>query len=102
MRVEYEDVLRLVLQFLHENGFKRSFNTLKAESGIQDNFLPSVKFVKVFQFWLSFFLYLLFSLDLCLGILNFTEVTFHLGCLEYIRCENAETHRPILTHQPYI
>ena len=89
MRVEYEDVLRLVLQFLHENGFKRSFNTLKAESGVQDNFLPSVKFVKVFQFCHSFFYILLFSRDFCLWILNLRKVTYHLGFLKYIWYETG-------------
>ena len=47
MKIEYEDILKMILQFLHENGLLQTFSTLKQEINFEENFIPSTRTLKV-------------------------------------------------------
>jgi hypothetical protein len=47
MKIEYEDIIKMILQFLYENKLLQTFKTLKQESNFEENFIPSKRAFKV-------------------------------------------------------
>ena len=47
MKIEFEEVLKLIMQFLYEHKMIKTYYCLKEEIGMDSNFLPSVNTLKV-------------------------------------------------------
>ena len=49
MKIEFDDIIKMILQFLYENNLFQSYLALKAELNFEDNFIPSKRAFQVFH-----------------------------------------------------